>query len=143
MDLTIYPRDALKVIFPLLGKSNMSGIYFIFGEDGELIYIGKAKCLYSRLRSHFHSYWDNIWDYEKELYYFSYIVLEAYSLLKNVEKNLIIKYQPKLNGTYNKNTFRIDDLQRKKDKYFESVARSRGFKDAQEMVDHAMNDFFL
>jgi len=86
------------------------GIYLLYSEDEELIYIGKSiNCIYSRLSSHFKesdryvtSERDKIIHNMKkeETYYFSYSVISK-EYVNSVESFLINKYKPKYNNPSN------------------------------------------
>lgn len=97
----------INVLKQNLPKRNIIGCYFLYDENKNLIYIGKAlSCISSRLNQHLFLENTCFRDKEFTLYkrpfykYFAFAVLEK-DTIKAIEKRLIIKFKPKFNVQYN------------------------------------------
>lgn len=82
---------------------NSSGVYMMVNKKGEVIYIGKANNLKSRVRSYLNT---KSWSMRPKLYFLMPKVKEIKTFVTNSEKealileaNLVNKYQPKYNVT--------------------------------------------
>jgi excinuclease UvrABC nuclease subunit len=93
-------RKEIKII-----KGGLSGCYFLYDENKNIIYIGKAKNIRQRIISHIFSpvsnyidkyQIDKIIEKRKKAKYFSYSEID-YRYVDFVEQGLINKYQPILN----------------------------------------------
>jgi hypothetical protein len=91
-------------------ERNLKGIYFLYNNDKEIIYIGKtSNCIRQRLKEHLYLDIYRGLDYynlkrmvlkRKQSVYFSYIEVEK-NLIDCVEILLINKYKPKYNVQFN------------------------------------------
>jgi excinuclease UvrABC nuclease subunit len=84
------------------------GCYFLYNKKNELIYIGRAVCVFHRLVTHLvydanqiSGFCDDLYkirhtEKQKECYYFAYSIIEK-EYLDAVERFLINKYKPKYN----------------------------------------------
>lgn len=95
MDLFIYPKAFLNLA--LSRQEKRSGVYFIFDQSAQLIYIGKAANLYHRLQTHFFGTGTSghLQDFQHLFFSFSFIPCKDPAKL---EAQLIKKYMPRLNG---------------------------------------------
>ena len=97
---------------PLFIDKNLCGVYILYNEFKEVIYIGKSKEIRNRLASHlFHEGILKYMHFHEEKHflskrddtvYFSYIEVDN-QFIDLVEIGLINKYQPKYNLQYNSN----------------------------------------
>ena len=88
---------------------DLKGIYFLYNENKEVIYIGKTiNCIRQRLKQHLyleirlelgHFGVKNAYKKRDETFYFSYIEVDR-SLIDCAEVLLINKHQPKYNFQY-------------------------------------------
>lgn len=91
-------------------QPNTMGIYFVYGEEKELLYIGKSLNIPNRLSNHFdgnsntHSISDNF-------KFFKYVQVEKNDIIDNVELYAINIYKPLLNlkDVYTYNSQRYSD----------------------------------
>lgn len=75
-----------------------SGCYLMFNKDGIVIYVGKAKILFNRLKSYFTGrVVGKTKKLVSEIYHFEYIVTNTETEAFILEINLIKKYDPKYN----------------------------------------------
>lgn len=91
-------------------KSKNIGIYFLYNENKELIYIGKSSCcIRGRLCNHlitetprpYDDFWNNlILNRRKDIKYFAYSIIEKENV-EMVEAFLIRKFKPKYNLEFN------------------------------------------
>jgi excinuclease UvrABC nuclease subunit len=91
-------------------KSKVSGVYFLYSKDKELLYIGKsANCVRGRVCYHLITetpdrYNDrlNEWTLKKrkDYAYFAYTIVDK-EFVDMVERFLIQKYKPKFNIEFN------------------------------------------
>lgn len=64
------------------------GVYFLFSEDNELIYIGKSKHIQLRVATHVK---------KMDFVYYKYILIDCDEEMSLAERVLINKYMPKYN----------------------------------------------
>ena len=85
--------------FKLNSLSNSSGIYKLLDKSGDVIYIGKAKNLKSRVSQYFTQSNQNnkILTLQKKIYDFSVIVTKTETQALLLENDLIKQYKPKYN----------------------------------------------
>lgn len=95
MDLLIYPKAFLNLA--LSRSEKKPGVYFIFDQNENLIYIGKAANLYNRLQTHFYGVGTSghLQEWQHFFFYFSFIPCKNTA---EKEALLIKKYDPILNG---------------------------------------------
>lgn len=86
-----------KYIYEKVTIPEASGIYFLFGEKNELLYIGKSANLKQRLYSHFKS------NSPSRLKYLGVqpkkfsVIFEEEEKLDILERQMILKYSPPFN----------------------------------------------
>ena len=76
----------------------ISGIYFLYDRNKELLYIGQSKNLRTRLHSHFNGT-SHLKDKKNAIHSFSVLYAKIEELTE-LEKNFILKYQPKINQQF-------------------------------------------
>src|SRR6056297_154321 len=92
-------KDKFKPILPVLPDS--PGVYQFFNQDGEIIYVGKAKNIKKRVSSYFskeHFENNKIRVLVSKIDKIEYIVVETESDALLLENNLIKKYKPRYNA---------------------------------------------
>tara|TARA_R110000851_G_C12679700_1_gene523678 strand:+ start:67 stop:504 length:438 start_codon:yes stop_codon:yes gene_type:complete len=99
---------------PLFINKNLCGVYILYNEFKEIIYIGKSKEIRNRLACHLFQkgalkymsfYEENHFLCKRnEAVYFSYIKVDN-QFIDLVEIGLINKHQPKYNLEYNSNGY--------------------------------------
>ncbi len=92
-------KDKFKPILPVLPDS--PGVYQFFNQDGEIIYVGKAKNIKKRVSSYFskeHFENNKIGVLVSKIDKIEYIVVETESDALLLENNLIKKYRPRYNA---------------------------------------------
>lgn len=96
-------------------------IYRFLNKDNEVIYIGRAKDLKSRLSGHRHLPLDCY----KCIYQVQYITFEDENTLDFVECYFIQKYKPIYNSKFNngEKVFRIEELDKKRWKFYKGFAK--------------------
>lgn len=72
-------------------QQHISGIYFLFSEDGALIYIGKSIDIYSRFTVYASK---RVWWFSKVKYYAIYQIQEDLELIEGI---YIYHYKPMMN----------------------------------------------
>ena len=97
-----------NLLWDCLPKTMIAGIYFLWNEHKEILYIGKStNCIRQRLASHLFKVNDNEkeWHLEKQSNYFYYSYLETGSFYCEIaEIYFIKKFSPKYNVQYLKKT---------------------------------------
>ncbi|MBQ2663475.1 MAG: excinuclease ABC subunit UvrC [Clostridia bacterium] len=76
------------------------GVYIMHNEDGEIIYVGKAKVLKNRVRQYFQknsNHTAKVLAMVSNIAYFEYIVTDSETEALALECNLIKKHRPKYN----------------------------------------------
>jgi len=108
-DVTIYKSDILgsageTFVSSLYGFTdyrdiprNVSGIYMFFNKDDELLYVGKAVSLRSRVREHFYSPNSAIKDHREEVFRISVCFVGDALDRELYETYIINKYKAKYN----------------------------------------------
>ena len=96
-------------------------VYRFLNKDNEIIYIGKAKDLKSRLSGHRHLPLDCY----KHIYQVQYTTFEDENTLDFVECYFIQKYKPIYNSKFNngEKVFRIEELDKKRWKFYKDFAK--------------------
>lgn len=94
-----FENTYLKEDIGLIPK-NKSGIYIIYNKKTEIVYVGQAVDLKSRLTGHFNGV-THTNDYYEEFHAVSIILVKNEDLLNSVEKDVIKTLKPKYNVTYN------------------------------------------
>jgi excinuclease UvrABC nuclease subunit len=74
-----------------------AGVYIFKDENENILYIGKAKDLRKRVKSHFQKRQEWIWDFIKDVADIDYFECDKESEAMLLEAELIKKYQPKYN----------------------------------------------
>lgn len=96
-------RDRVK---EYLIKPKQQGLYFLYDNDKNVIYIGKAKDIRGRIHQHLTSHIsgylkgyevDKILKKREKTKFVSYSLVDDYSMIDFMETGLINKYQPILN----------------------------------------------
>src|SRR3972149_10945908 len=95
-----YQGNKIKELLKILPKK--SGVYIFKNSHGEIIYIGKAKNLYSRVKSYFQDNSNNFLyakplDFAKKIKSIDYVVTDNETEALILEGNLIKKNKPKYN----------------------------------------------
>ncbi len=93
-------EDKIRGLLGILPKK--SGVYIFKNSHGKIIYIGKAKNLYSRVRSYFQDRGNNFLytkplDFAKKIKSIDYVVTDNETEALILEGNLIKKNKPKYN----------------------------------------------
>lgn len=80
------------------------GVYFLYDKQKKLVYIGRSKNLFNRIRQHYHQTQDRYilqFDYCYDnnlvgvnLSYFSFVIIESEELRNKTEVELIQKMKP-------------------------------------------------
>ncbi len=92
------PRiDHIKEIISIMPET--PGVYQYFDEDGEIIYVGKAKNLKRRVASYFNKVHDSVRTNRlvRKIYTLKYIVVNTEQEALNLENNMIKAHQPRYN----------------------------------------------
>ena len=92
------PRiEHIKEIISIMPES--PGVYQYFDEDGEIIYVGKAKNLKRRVSSYFNKVHDSVRTNRlvRKIYTLKYIVVNTEQEALNLENNMIKAHQPRYN----------------------------------------------
>lgn len=99
------------------------GVYFLYGKDENLIYIGKSNNIRCRIQQHMISYPYSPRKEVLRIHYFSCIIIEDEHERGEAEKILIKKHNPPFNRLYTKvqqmNIFDFDRDPMKDDKELE------------------------
>jgi excinuclease UvrABC nuclease subunit len=134
-----------KYVFDSVEIPETSGVYFLYGERDELLYIGKSKNLKSRLNTHFRSKAGNkLRNLGVEPKKFS-MIFEENEKLDNLEKDMIAKYLPPYNKALTKQnrkgrvkaSFAIDANLHDELK----IKAIRENKTVSELAEQAMRDY--
>jgi hypothetical protein len=108
--------------------ADKKGIYVISSKQGEILYIGKAKCLHSRICSHSKAMigadeerapaWDQFFRYyENSKLKVQYAFINGFSDEKSehvrqaLERALQVKHRPFFDTIYSKNKNRVHDIE--------------------------------
>lgn len=81
---------------------NLMGIYFLYNIHDELVYIGKAKDLKGRLKSHFEGTSDNSCYFSHHFHYAKLIYMDEEKERASKEKEFIKEFKPIFNTMYMK-----------------------------------------
>lgn len=103
LPLPIYDYSTLDFVFPEKVKKPVSGIYFLLSnKTNKIIYVGKSKNLYYRIREHLRGT-SHLNDYFSGFNLFSFIPLSQKDYDdhgKTLELKFIWKYRPICNRNY-------------------------------------------
>jgi excinuclease UvrABC nuclease subunit len=101
----IYSIDEYRDIV----KGNTMGVYFLYGENKNILYIGKSvRCIRQRINAHCYQlpslYLEEhqlkqLLDRRETYKYFSYIPMELYDIDRS-EVEYIVEHKPKYNKQY-------------------------------------------
>lgn len=109
--ILLYPKNlkdnGFYIDCSLLDKFNSQvpkekGIYLLFNNHYELLYIGQSIDLNARVSSHLRGY-SHLKEYHKDFRYLRYITMKEANgpVVTYYEKNLIKTFNPKYNSTHN------------------------------------------
>ena len=124
---------------------SLSGIYMMLDKKGQVIYIGKALNLKSRVRSYFNV---KTWDTRPKLYFMMPKVKEIKTVITRSEKealileaNLVNKHQPKYNVTL-KDDKKFPWLMITRDEKYPRVVPIRNVVGFKKKYPNTKNKFF-
>lgn len=118
-------------------KEQGGGIYFIYNQQKELMYIGQTVNIQQRLMQHTGN-WTSKIDIQHNFYYADYILIKSKKERMLAELRLINMLQPKLNiagvSTYTTQYYSSK---------YNSLYSELDQKEFQDLMDKALEDFEL